>query len=77
MMHDKAKKRYESMIRDALPWPGQVDSILDQYADNLLRATEWDADQWGLPEPDMIMPLATILRRAGGRGATLFPREVI
>lgn len=77
MMHEKAKARYESMLRDCLPWPRQVDIVLDQYADSLLRATEWDADQWGLPTEEMKTPLGVILSKAGGRAAELRPREVI
>jgi hypothetical protein len=77
MMHEKARQRFEGMLRDALPWPGQVDILLDEYADNLLRATEWDADQWGLPTPEMRTHLGAILSKAGGSGACLWPREAI
>jgi hypothetical protein len=75
-MHEKAKQRYEDLLRRC-EVPASVDALLDQYADNLLRATEWDADHWGLPTPDMIAPLAAILSHAGGRDAHLWPREVI
>lgn len=76
MMHDLAKQRYEQMLRECRR-PESVDALLDQYADSLLCATEWDADQWGLPTEEMKTPLGSILSKAGGRTAELRPREVI
>lgn len=74
MMHEKSKRRHEAMLRAALPWPGQVDLILDRYADGLLRATEWDADQWGFdPGRWMAAERAELARRGGCN----WPVEVI
>jgi hypothetical protein len=73
-MHTKAKARYEAMLRDALPWPSQVDILLDQYADSLLRATEWDAGRWGF-DPDRWFAAERV--QLARRGGTDWPREVI
>lgn len=74
MMHAKAKARYEAMLRDCLPWPDQVDIVLDRYADSLLRATEWDAGQWGF-DPDRWMEAERV--ELAGRGGCDRPREII
>jgi hypothetical protein len=73
MMHEKSKRRVEAMIRDALPYPGQLDILLDEYADGLLRATEWDADQWNLPTQEIGHALAAHARLGG----PFWPREVL
>lgn len=75
-MHELARKRYEQMLRECRR-PELVDALLDQYADSMLRATEWDADQWDLPTTEMLAPLGAILSKAGGRNAELRPAEVI
>lgn len=46
-MHEKARIR--SFERLAKCKPEHVDFWLDDYNDGRLRATEWDAGQWGLP----------------------------
>jgi hypothetical protein len=74
MMHEKARARYEAMLRDCLPWPSQVDTVLDQYADGLLRATEWDAGQWGF-DPDRWMEKERA--ELASRGGQNRPMEVI
>lgn len=72
MMHQKAKDRYEQILRGCKA--SQVDIVLDQYADSLLRATEWDAKQWGF-DPDRWMEKERVaLARRGGRD---WPSEVI
>lgn len=54
MMHEKSKLRQERQFRDWCaqygPRSGAIDELLDQYNDSLYRATEWDADKWGLPD---------------------------
>lgn len=73
MMHEKARARHERQIRAART-PGERDAQLDQYADGLLRATEWDADQWGL-DPDHWMEAERVeLTSRGGRD---WPQEAI
>ncbi len=74
MMHEKAKRRHEAQIRDAVPYPRQLDILLDQYADELLRATEWDADQWGFDSDRWMEAERVALARRGGRD---WPAEVI
>lgn len=52
--------------------PAQLDDHLDRLVDVLLRATEWDADQWGL-DPDRFcdkerrLMEARIMAENGGR----------
>jgi hypothetical protein len=72
MMHEKARARYIERIKAAAG--PQRDFWLDQYADVLLRATEWDADQWGF-DPDRWMDAERAqLRTRGGRD---HPREAV
>jgi hypothetical protein len=75
-MHKDAAQRYHELISEA-PDLATREHWLDQYADALLRATEWDADQWGLPTEEMKTPLGAILSKAGGEQAELWPREVV
>lgn len=71
MMHEKARQRHIDRIREASP--DKRDFWLDQFADSLLRATEWDADQWGFdPDRWMAAERAEIERRGG----PVHPREV-
>jgi hypothetical protein len=86
-MHDKAATRYHQRIlqfADRRNHPDRakaqraqehLDWWLDQYADNLLRATEWDAEQWGFdPDRWMEKERADILNMAH---ENTYPREVI
>lgn len=74
MMGDAAKACYEGMLRDCLPHPIRFAELLDQYADGLLRATEWDAEQWGFdPQKWMIRERLTMAHRGGHN----WPTEVI
>jgi hypothetical protein len=74
MMHEKSKARQEAQLRDCLPYSDRFAEALDRYADSLLRATEWDAMQWGFdPDKWMARERLTIAHR-GGRD---WPAEVI
>lgn len=85
MLHEKAAARYHERIRQFAdcrnhPDPSEsarahqhLDWWLDQYADSLLRATEWDADQWGF-DPDRWMEAERVeLARRGGED---WPKEL-
>lgn len=74
MMADESRVRYESMLRDCLPHPVRFAEVLDQYADGLLRATEWDAEQWGFSSEKWMRRERVILAHRGGRD---WPTEVI
>jgi hypothetical protein len=72
MMHEKARKWHTDRIRDADP--ALRDYWLDMYANELLRATEWDARQWGFdPDRWQADERAQLMTR-GGRN---WPTEVI
>jgi hypothetical protein len=73
MMHDKARRRYEQLLRDA-PGPASRDALLDQLYDNLTRATEWDAEQWGF-SPDLWMRAERA--ELGARGGSEYPGEAV
>ena len=55
----RLRERFENLSTMARNWreiPGSrvrvmrmADELLDQYLDYRDRATEWDADRWGLP----------------------------
>lgn len=49
--HQKAIARHVARIKAD---PANTDFWLDQLYDSLTRATEWDADRWGL-SPDLWM----------------------
>jgi hypothetical protein len=49
--HPRALKHLAAQIRRD---PANTDQYLDQWFDVTTRATEWDADQWGL-DPDRWM----------------------
>jgi len=72
MMHDRASQRYRDRISKAAP--EDVDYWLDQYADVLLRATEWDASQWGF-DPDRWMEADRA--ELASRGGRDWPHEVV
>lgn len=76
-MPQRAKRRYEAVIRTALGQPAALDAALDLYADGLLRATEWDADHWGLPTEDMQASLDALAFIAEAHGCPLWPREAV
>jgi len=68
MMHERASGRQRERIQHARDTaPETVDFWLDQYADSLLRATEWDADHWDF-DPDRWMEKERAeLARLGGK----------
>lgn len=85
-MHSKAGARHHERIqqfaeRRSHPDPGKaqraqqhLDWWLDRYADGLLQATEWDADQWGF-DPDRWMEAERVaLARRGGEDWPKEPR---
>lgn len=88
-MHDKAKRRHEDGIKravrryetlrdhghpeDAARAKAEVDMALDQYADSLLRATEWDADKWGF-DSDRWMEAERVQMLEAAEGKT-YPKE--
>jgi hypothetical protein len=86
VMHEKAAERQRDRLRmaaAALNHPDPVrradarralDTWLDAYADSLLRATEWDAGQWGF-NPDKWMAAERV--QLASRGGCHWPREVI
>lgn len=72
MMHQKAKDRLVRWIKSA-PSEEARDFYLDHYADCLLRATEWDAQQWGF-NPDTWMARERAILQ--GRGGVNYPEEL-
>lgn len=73
MMHEKASARQRERIAKAVAdAPETVDFWLDQYADSLFRATEWDADRWGF-DPDRWMEAERA--ELAARGGSDYPAE--
>lgn len=65
VMHDKARLRLLMRIRNA-PDAESRDAWLDLYNDSELRATEWDAQQWGFnPDKWQAIERAVIASRGG------------
>jgi hypothetical protein len=73
MMSEKAKARFVQLFQQA-ETPEIRDHYLDQYADCLLRATEWDADKWGF-DPDRWFEKERF--ELANRGGCDYPKEVI
>ncbi len=65
-MHPRARNRMVVKIQVAAT-PYRRDLYLDQYADALLRATEWDADQWGFNPSRWMEDERAELAARGGR----------
>lgn len=86
MMHEKAAIRYRERARQFAerrnhPDPGRaeraqrhLDWWLDQYADGLLRATEWDANQWGFHSDKWMEAERAEMAKRGGAD---WPSEII
>lgn len=57
-------------------WTKRINEILDQFNDFELRATEWDAHQWGLLDD---LPLLKAVRQFGSihRKSPLYPQEPV
>ena len=70
-MHPKARHRMITNIQVAAD-PKRQDFYLDQFADSLLRATEWDAEQWGF-DADRWMETERI--QLAERGGRFWPKE--
>lgn len=71
-MHQVARDALADKLRSARD-PEARDRLLDQWADWQFRATEWDADQWGIPDAD----IGRALRAHAKLGGPRWPREVI
>jgi hypothetical protein len=72
-VHPKAKHRIVAHIQAATTRELQ-DFFLDEFADVLLRATEWDAGQWGF-DPDRWMETERV--RLAEHGGTFWPTEPV
>lgn len=72
-MHPKALARMAGALKSTTCRARQ-DEILDELGDATLRATEWDADQWGF-DADRWMLLERMA--LASRGGPFWPREVI
>jgi hypothetical protein len=66
MMHPLAERRLRAAVADAVRTGGNVDAALDQYANALLLATEWDAQQWGFDPDRWMEPERVELAQRGG-----------
>lgn len=73
MMHEGARAQILAHLRTATTSQAR-DTWLDYFIDRELRATEWDAGQWGF-DPDKWM--AEERKSLAARGGVAWPREVI
>lgn len=68
MMHDAARLRivnkFELWRAQYADRPEVMNQVLDEYLDCRDRATEWDADKWGIPTTAMLTPLGSLLSLA-------------
>ena len=85
MMHQKAVDRIrEGFTRAAMAATREpshrvghlctVDHWLDQYLDSSMRATEWDADQWGFGAGTW---MEAERAQMNARSGTFWPKEII
>lgn len=72
-MHEKARQRHERELLAART-PKERDAVLDRYCDSLLRATEWDAQQWGF-DPDRWFERERV--QLAERGGSFWPVEIV